>query len=340
MPVNGNSKPFRVGVLGAGSWGTALAMLLARNGHATVLWGRNAQAVDRMAVTRSNADYLPGVSFPANMQLSAKLGRVVSDSDLLLLACPSHAFVTVLQQVVAHRRTAQPVFWATKGFEPGSGRLLHEVAAEQLGANAPVGIVTGPTFAAEVARSLPTAATVASRDHDQARALAALLHGEHFRAYTSTDIIGAEIGGAVKNVLAVATGIADGMGLGDNARSGLITRGLNETMRLGVALGAQAETLMGLSGVGDLVLTCTGDLSRNRRFGLALGRGVAACDALAEIGQVVEGVKTAVELRRLSQKLGVDMPIAQVTHAIVHQGISPRDGLRTLLSREAKPETA
>jgi len=340
MPVAQENQHHRIAVLGAGSWGTALAMLLGRNGHATALWGRDPAQMEAMAAQRCNTRYLPGLVFPENTHPVSDLGAAIQGSKHLLLACPSDAFVALLEQIVPLRDPGQPLFWATKGFEPGSGRLLHEVVRDRLGEHTPMGIVTGPSFATEVARGLPTAATVASPDAGQAQAMAALLHGEDFRAYTSTDIIGAEIGGAVKNVLAVATGVADGMGLGDNARSGLITRGLAEIMRLGVAMGAQAETLMGLSGVGDLVLTCTGDLSRNRRFGLALGRGISAADALAEIGQVVEGVKTAVEVHRLAQKLGVDMPIAEVTYAMVHEGISPQDGLHALLSREAKPETA
>ncbi len=260
-----------VGVLGAGSWGTALAALLARNGVPTTLWGRDAQAIAEMADTRCNRRYLPECTLPAELRYASDLAGVVGASDIVLIVTPSHAFGSLLAEIARHLRRGCGLAWATKGFEPGTGRFLHELVAERL-PDSPGAIVTGPSFAREVAAGLPTAVTVHSANADFSRQVASLLHGPTFRAYTGTDMLGAELGGAMKNVLAVATGVADGMRLGLNARAGLITRGLNEMLRLGVALGGRAETLMGLAGLGDLVLTCTGDLSRNRRLGLALER--------------------------------------------------------------------
>jgi len=326
-----------VAVLGAGSWGTALAAVLARNGVPTTLWGRDAQAMARMADTRRNARYLPDLELPAALTLSADLIGTVRTANVVLIVTPSHAFAGLLDMIAPHFPAGAGLAWATKGFDPPSGRFLHEIAAERLPA-APAAIVTGPSFAREVAQGLPTAVTVHSADADFAQRIADLLHSPRFRAYTGSDMIGAELGGAMKNVLAVATGVADGMNLGLNARAGLITRGLNEMLRLGAALGARAETLMGLAGLGDLVLTCTGDLSRNRRLGLALGRGVALKQAVAEIGQVVESVETADTILRLAQAHGLDLPIASGVQRVLREEITPAEGLRELLAREQKPE--
>ena len=228
--------------------------------------------------------------------------------------------------------------WATKGLEPGGGRFLHEVTAEILGAAWPAAVISGPSFAGEVARGLPTAVTVASTDAAHARRVAILLHGSNLRAYTSSDVIGVELGGAVKNVLAIAAGIADGLGFGANARAALITRGLAEMARLGRAVGGQRETFMGLAGLGDLVLTCTDDQSRNRRFGLAIGRGETAEAACAAIGQVVEGAATAREALRLAHRHGVDMPITEQVNAVLYHGQDPRRAVELLLARDLKPE--
>ena len=263
----------KIAVLGAGSWGTALAMVLARHGVDTVLWGRDAAAMADMQQNRCNRRYLPDNPLPDTLRVTADLGVALAGAHLWLIVTPSHAFADVLRDALRHAPTPAGVAWATKGFEPGSGRFLHEVADAELVAGTPTAIVTGPSFAREVAQGLPTAVTVHSDSMAFAEVIAHLLHGPAFRAYTGTDMIGAELGGAMKNVLAVATGVADGMQLGLNARAGMITRGLNEILRLCVALGGRPETIMGLAGVGDLVLTCTGDLSRNRRLGLALGRG-------------------------------------------------------------------
>ena len=250
-----------------------------------------------------------------------------------------YAFGTLLGEALALAPAAPlGVAWASKGFEPGSGRFLHEVAESLLPAGTPTAIITGPSFAREVAAGLPTAVTVHAGEPAFAERLAQWLHGPTFRAYTGADMIGAELGGAMKNVLAVATGIADGMQLGLNARAGLITRGLNEMLRLCMALGGRAETIMGLAGVGDLVLTCTGDLSRNRRLGLALGRGQKLAAAVADIGQVVESVQTADEVMRLAERHRMDLPISALVRAILHQQITPKEGLQSLLAREQKPE--
>ena len=261
-----------VAVLGAGSWGTALAVLLARNGVPTTLWGRTPQSVVDMAMARRNARYLPDLAFPDSLQLSGALEPTVRDAGTVLVAVPSHAFAELIDTAAPWIAPDTGIAWATKGFDPASGRFLHELVGERLPQHA-AAVVTGPSFAREVAIGLPTAVTVHSSDAEFARSVAQMLHSPLFRAYTGNDVVGAELGGAMKNVLAVATGVADGMQLGLNARAGLITRGLYEMLRLGAAIGARAETLMGLAGLGDLVLTSYGSLSRNRQVGVALGQG-------------------------------------------------------------------
>ena len=325
-------------VLGAGSWGTALAALIARHGYPTTLWGRDAAQVESIDARHENTRYLPGIILPESLHATADLAAAVASAGLLLVVTPSHAFHDTLKALAPFRRPECGVAWATKGFEPGSGRFLHEVAGELLGPGVPLAVVTGPSFAREVAQGLPTALTVHSDDEDFAQTVAAALHGPAFRAYTGSDMLGAELGGAMKNVLAVATGIADGMSLGLNARAGLITRGLNEMLRLNAALGGRAETLMGLAGLGDLVLTCTGDLSRNRRLGLALGRGQSLGEAVAEIGQVVESVQTVDEVMRLARRHGIELPISELVQRVLHEEITPREGLKIILAREQKPE--
>lgn len=333
-----NAPRFPISVLGAGSWGTALAILLARHHFPTVLWGRDSDQIAALGRERQNRRYLPGIDLPASLRATSDLAEAVACAELLLVVTPSHAFTQTLQDLAPHRRSGTGLAWATKGFEPGSGRFLHEVAADILGPQVPLAVVTGPSFAREVALGLPTAITVHSDHEDFARRVAEALHGPAFRAYTGNDMLGAELGGAMKNVLAVATGIADGMALGLNARAGLITRGLNEMLRLNVALGGRAETLMGLAGLGDLVLTCTGDLSRNRRLGLALGRGQTLADAVAEIGQVVESVDTVDEVMRLANRHGIELPISELVQRVLHEQITPAEGLKIILAREQKPE--
>ena len=327
----------KIAVLGAGSWGTALAALVARHGFPTVLWGRDAVVAEAIQQRHENPRYLPQIPLPATLQATTDLAAAVEGADWILVVVPSHAFTETLHQLAPLRPPQAGVAWATKGFEPGSGRFLHEVAQQILGEDVPLAVVTGPSFAKEVALDLPTAVTVHG-DAAFAQQVADAMHGPTFRAYTGDDMVGAELGGAMKNVLAVATGVADGMELGLNARAGLITRGLNEMLRLAAAIGGKPETLMGLAGLGDLVLTCTGDLSRNRRLGLALGRGQTLPDAVRAIGQVVESVQTADEVMRQAERHGIDLPISNAVRAVLHGELTPAVGLQQLLAREQKPE--
>jgi len=335
---DGDAARPAVAVLGAGSWGTALAALIARHGHRTVLWGRDRDTVAAIDGRHENPRYLPGIPLPDTLRATPDLAAALDGCDLVLVVTPSHAFAETLHALAPLRPAHAGVAWATKGFEPGSGRFLHEVAGGILPDDVPLAVVTGPSFAKEVAAGLPTALTVHSDTPAFAQQVADTLHGPAFRAYTGEDMLGAELGGAMKNVLAVATGVADGMDLGLNARAGLITRGLNEMLRLNVAIGGKVETLMGLAGLGDLVLTCTGDLSRNRRLGLALGRGQSIADAVREIGQVVESIQTADEVMRQADRHGVELPITSTVRDVLHGGITPAEGLRRLMAREQKPE--
>jgi glycerol-3-phosphate dehydrogenase (NAD(P)+) len=329
-----------IAVLGAGSWGTALAILLARHGTPTLLWARDASQAAVMNAERCNTRYLPDITFPATLRATADLEEALAAADDLLLAVPSHSFRTTLQAIAPYITPTTRLAWATKGLEQGSRKLLHQVAGEELGADTAPAVISGPTFAREVAIGLPTAVTVAARDPGVARFFANCLHDTTFRAYTSDDVVGVELGGAIKNVLAIAAGIADGMGMGANTRAALITRGLAEMMRLGVALGGHQETFMGLAGLGDLVLTCTDDQSRNRRLGLALGRGTALAQAQQDIRQVVEGVQTAAEVWAMADEMGVDMPITEQVWRVLHQGQPVQVAVQALLAREQKEERA
>ncbi|MCB1734493.1 MAG: NAD(P)-dependent glycerol-3-phosphate dehydrogenase [Gammaproteobacteria bacterium] len=327
-----------IGVIGAGSWGTALAVCLARNGRSVQLWGHEPAHIGQLRAERSNRQFLPGVGFPETLQVSADLHELGTDCDDLLVVVPSEFFRSVLSQLTQVLQGPHRIAWATKGLEEGSGKLLHQVAAEVVAPGTPLAVVSGPTFAMEVARGLPTALTVASRDERFATDFAAALHGGELRAYTAQDVAGVEVGGAAKNVLAIAAGIADGLGFGANARAALITRGLREIMRLGVCLGGQPETFMGLTGMGDLVLTCTDDQSRNRRFGLAIGRGMTIGDARKSIDQVVEGLGTTRVVRELAQRLGVDMPIVEQVYQVLWNNQRPEAAVRSLFGREPKAE--
>jgi glycerol-3-phosphate dehydrogenase (NAD(P)+) len=327
----------RVAVIGAGSWGTALAVLLCRNGHGVTLWGHEAEHIARLEAERENRAFLPGVALPESLQPVATLERALDGATAILVVVPSQFFAETLRQMSALMPTGLGIAWATKGFEPGTGRLLHEVARDLCGAR-DLGVLSGPSFAAEVARGLPTAVTVAASRPAFSARIAALVHGERFRAYTHDDLIGVQVGGAAKNVLAIATGIADGLGFGANTRAALITRGLTELIRLGMALGARRETFMGLAGLGDLVLTCTDDQSRNRRLGLALAKGQSAADAMAAIGQEVEGVVTARAVHAIAARQGVEMPISEQVHAVLYEGRTPQDATRRLLERAGKAE--
>ncbi|WP_455366066.1 NAD(P)H-dependent glycerol-3-phosphate dehydrogenase [Kaarinaea lacus] len=335
--VNAREKP--VAVLGAGSWGTAIGISLTRNAKPAILWGRDEEQIAILAAERCNRRYLPDISLPDALVVSSDLQQTINDASDIIVVVPSHAFRSMLKSIEPYLREDQRIAWATKGFESGSGKLLHEVAQDIFGMEKPIAVISGPTFAKEVAKGLPTAVTVASNDSSFADDLASRLHTATFRVYTSNDIVGVEVGGAVKNVLAIAAGIADGLNFGANARTALITRGLAEIMRLGDALGGHRETFMGLAGLGDLVLTCTDNQSRNRRLGLGLGKGQSLEDTLASIDQVVEGVQTAREVNELATSLGVDMPISHEVYRILYEGEKPREAVHALLSREQKAET-
>jgi glycerol-3-phosphate dehydrogenase (NAD(P)+) len=324
-------------VIGAGSWGTALAILLAREGHATQLWGRDGAQLDAMRRARRNMRYLPEAAFPDELQIAVDLPKALEVSRDALIAVPSHAFRATLESIRPHLAHHTRIAWATKGFELATGLLPHQVFREILGDTAGA-VLSGPTFAKEVGAGLPTAMTIASADECFAKELALNLSGPSFRAYTQTDIMGVEVGGAVKNVIAIGSGIADGMGYGANTRVALITRGLAEMMRLGVKLGALRETFMGLAGLGDLVLTCTDDQSRNRRFGMALGRGESPASAQSSIHQVVEGVTAARAVYDVAQRLQVDMPICREIYAIMYEDKSVRSAVQALMGREVRSE--
>ncbi|MHB1240399.1 MAG: NAD(P)H-dependent glycerol-3-phosphate dehydrogenase [Gammaproteobacteria bacterium] len=327
-----------IAVLGAGSWGTALALALARDGGPTRLWGRDGAHMEELQRTRRNERYLPGFPFPDHLTIRSSLADTAQGADLILVAVPCRGFRTTLEQLARIRLEGTVVGWATKGLEPGTGKLLHEVAEEVLGPGITGAVISGPTFAREVAAGLPAAVTVASRNPAVTHTVAERLHHPSLRAYTSDDVVGVELGGAVKNALAIAAGIADGLGFGANARAALITRGLAEMIRLGEPLGGQRDTFIGLAGLGDLVLTCTDNQSRNRRVGLALARGATVEQALQEIGQVVEGVPVARELVRRARAAQVEIPITEQVYRVLFEGLPPRDAVRALLVREQKAE--
>ena len=332
------TAPAELCVLGAGSWGTALAVQFARAGHPTRLWGHVAAEQQTMAAARCNELFLPGVHFPATLSVFDDLAAAVHGINDLLLAVPSHALREVLTRLAPLLEPQARIAWATKGFELETGLLPHQVAREVLGPGRAMAVLSGPTFAKEVGAGLPTAMTVASPDADFANDLALRISSDNFRAYTSSDIIGVEVGGATKNVLAVGAGLADGLDFGANTRVALITRGLAEMTRLGMALGAQRETFMGLAGLGDLVLTCTDDQSRNRRFGKLLAKGVPVDLALKEIGQVVEGYMAAKAVHRVAANRGVEMPICEGIYLMLHQNTPPQAVVRDLMSRPIRAE--
>jgi len=332
--------PPSITVLGAGSWGTALALLLARNSVETLLWGFDKNEVDALKKERQNSRYLAGISFPDNLSVTDNLKLAVENQPLILLAVPSHAFRSTLTAIKPHLSDNARISWATKGLDKATGSLLHESAQDVLGKQTPLAIISGPSFAREVAENLPTALTVASPDPEFAEEIAALLHNERFRVYTSSDMIGVQVGGAVKNVMAIAAGISDGLQFGANTRAALITRGLAEMMRLGIALGGSRETFMGLAGMGDLILTCTDDQSRNRRMGLGLGKGGTVETVRKEIDQEVEGVSAAKEVYQLAREHQIEMPITEQIYKVLYEGMSPQSAVQNLLSREQKPEAA
>lgn len=326
-------------VLGAGSWGTALALLAARNGCNTLLWGHDSQHIEQLRAARENKRYLPGFSFPGQLRVTDDLQLAVTSSALLLVTVPSHAFKSTLVKIKPFLSANAQISWATKGFDSVGCELLSEVVCTVLGSDVETAILAGPTFAREVAADFPTAITIASASESLVTQLAPVFHNPRFRVYTSTDIIGVQVGGAVKNVLAIAAGIADGLGFGANTRAALITRGLTEITRLGVKLGGQSETFMGLAGLGDLILTCTDDQSRNRRFGLALGKGMDRQLAIQEISQEIEGISAAHEAYRLSRIHNVDMPITEQVYNVLFNNLDPKQAVNNLLARDQKSES-
>lgn len=327
-----------ISVLGAGSWGTALAIQAARNGCQTILWGHDTARIACLSRDNVNNHYLPGIEFPNDLSVTDNLKETLSFSDLILLSIPSHAFKSTLIKLRPFLNPNTKIAWATKGFNPEDGTLLSKIVEQELSKEIQTAILSGPTFAKEVAIGLPTAITIASETPSFSKQLANMLHNQNFRIYTSADIIGVQVGGAVKNVLAIAAGIADGLGFGSNTRAALITRGLQEIIRLGIKLGGQLETFMGLAGLGDLILTCTDDQSRNRRLGLALGQGQNRTEITQKIGQEIEGVSAARETYLLSLKHGIDMPITEQTYKVLYEGLNPRTAVQNLLARNQKAE--
>jgi glycerol-3-phosphate dehydrogenase (NAD(P)+) len=326
-----------IAVLGAGSWGTALALQLARNDLQVNLWGHDPAHIDRLSAERENVEYLPGFPLPDNIHPQKSLRAAIAGCRFLLIAIPSKGFRTLLQNLRPLIGDDVVVFWASKGFEIDTGLLLHEVVDEELPGHR-YGIVSGPTFATEVARGLPAAIACAGNHEPTTAAFAELLRGDHFRAYTTTDIIGVELGGALKNVLAIAVGVADGLGFGANTRAALMTRGLSEIMRFGARLGAQQETMMGLAGLGDIILTCTDNQSRNRRFGLLIGQGKSVEQAEIEVGQTVEGLRAAKAIHNKAIQLGLDLPITREVYRVLYEGKNPQDAVRDLEKRPQGPE--
>ncbi|WP_313363674.1 NAD(P)H-dependent glycerol-3-phosphate dehydrogenase [Mixta calida] len=336
-----NKRNASVTVLGAGSYGTALAITLARNGHQVLLWGHNPQHLAQLEADRCNAAFLPDVPFPDTLSTDPDLADAVAASRDLLIVVPSHVFGEVLAQIKPHLRPDSRIVWATKGLERETGRLLQDVAREIVGDALPLAVISGPTFAKELAAGLPTAIALAATDPQFTDDLQQLLHcGKSFRVYNNPDFIGVQLGGAVKNVIAIGAGISDGIGFGANARTALITRGLAEMSRLGEALGADPTTFMGMAGLGDLVLTCTDNQSRNRRFGMMLGQGVDVESAQAQIGQVVEGYRNTKEVKALAARYGVEMPITEQIYQVLYCEKSPREAALSLLGRARKDENS
>lgn len=326
----------RVVVLGAGAWGTALSLAFSAR-HEVTLWSHAPAEIAALTADRENRQFLPGFAFPESLSIEADLHAAVQGADLALIATPL-AGLRSTAKALAELALKLPFVWVCKGLEAGTGLLPHQVVAEVNPATC--GVLTGPSFAAEVARGLPTAMTLASNDAEFAARMAQELHGNHLRIYANDDVVGAEVGGAVKNVLAIATGICDGLGLGNNARAALITRGLAEITRFGEAMGAKRDTLMGLTGVGDLILTCTGDLSRNRQVGLGLASGKTLDQVVAALGHVAEGVPAAREVAKRAVELGIDMPITSAVCALLDGKIKPAEAVARLMNRDPKSELA
>ena len=326
----------KIVVLGAGAWGTALALQISRR-YPVVLWTRNQAHLSDMCKARANLQYLGDFAFGNNLSLEGDLSTALKNADLILSVVPTAGFRAILKEI-KNAGCKAPVIWASKGLESATAKLPHEVALEELGDGQPWGVLSGPSFAAELVRGLPTAVTLAANDETFACEAGAILHGGNFRVYTSTDVIGVSVGGALKNVMAIAAGICDGMEFGNNARAALITRGMAEITRFGLSLGGKKETFMGLTGAGDLILTCTGQYSRNREVGLRLASGQTLTEILQSLGHVAEGVYTAREVIRRAALLDVEMPITCEVDQVLSHGRSPRTALENLLGREQRSE--
>ncbi len=331
-------KGCALSVLGAGSYGTALAMAVASKGLRVVLWGRSPGSVLKMQQERENQRYLPGIKFPETLSLTSGLEEAVTASEVLLLVVPSHTFSAVLKEIDPFLNDSHRLFWATKGIDPESGELLGDVAARTLTRSLPLAAISGPTFARELALGLPTAISAAGTSPEFTREICALMHTPTFRIYESHDFKALQLGGTVKNVIAIGCGLSDGLGYGANARTALISRGLVEMIRFGVAFGTSEHSFQGLSGLGDLILTCTDDQSRNRRFGYMLGQGLSVAEALAKIGQVVEGYTMTAVMERLRKQYDVQMPICEQLYQVIYNGKSGREASRDLMAREQKAE--
>lgn len=333
----------RIAVLGAGAWGSALAIALGRK-HGVTLWGRDAAQMQAIAASRTNQKYLPGITLADTVSVTASFSEALAGADLVLIVTSTSGLADMISATLTETTMAKtalptlPIIWACKGFDKLTGKLPHETIAELVPPGALYGALSGPSFAEEVARGLPCALTLAANDRVFASEMAGILNNNTLRVYSSVDLIGVELGGALKNVMAIAAGISDGMRLGLNARAALITRGLAEMVRLGVAMGGKAETFMGLTGIGDLILTATGDLSRNRKVGMLLADGKSLGDILRDLGHVAEGVNSAAAALTLAQKHGVNMPITEAVNAVLFNNADPRDALKALLARDAKAE--
>lgn len=325
-------------VIGAGAWGTALAMAIARNGHDVMLWGRDPEHVKQMQTQNCNQRYLADITFPDSLRAVSDLTEAVIAAKHILVSIPSIAFLDMLEQIKPNLTKATPISWATKGLMPGSGQFLHDAASQSIGETHPLAVISGPSFATEVAKDLPTAMTVASKQSEFAQQLAMLMHRPTLRIYTTEDVQGVQIGGALKNILAIATGICDGLGYGANARAALITRGMAEINRLATQLGAQKATMMGLAGIGDVILTCTDDQSRNRQLGLAIGDGLSVQQAVQKVGKTVEGMYAAKEVYQRARQLDIDMPIVEQIYLILFEQHEAKTAVQALLCREQKPE--
>ena len=334
-----NKEKQKIAVLGAGSWGTALACLLADNGHVVTLWSHSEKHLVAMEKTKENARFLPGITLPHNLQFQNSLQTLCTTHQQFLIVVPSRAFEEILNALVeAEIQDHSLIMWGTKGFDSKNKQLLSSLIEQTITTPHTKGIITGPSFALEVMNKLPTALTAGANDILVSQEIAQLFHNSYVRVYANTDLAGVQIGGAVKNVLAIACGISDGLGFGANARSALITRGLKEICRLGEKFAAKNETFQGLSGLGDLVLTCTDDKSRNRRFGLGLGQGKTIDNILSEIGQEVEGLVTCQEVIQIAEIHQVEMPICREVYNIIYQNASPKLAVKTLFERNINDE--